>query len=81
MTGCTENLSKSSDFTSVTPSSSQIDYLFEDNDWRYYVEDKSICRVKTNGEDRSVILNYKSLQEYDEQPITGLWVTNCSFFE
>lgn len=83
MTGCTKNPSKSSEDSLVTSSPSlQIDYLFEDNDWRYYdsVKDKNICRVKINGEEYSVILNYKSLQEYDEQPITGLWVIDELLF-
>ena len=52
------------------------------NDWIYYdsVEEQNICRIKTNGKEHIVILNYKSLQEYKEQPITGLWVMDELLF-
>ena len=48
------------------------------NDWLYYdsAGEQNICRIKTNGEDFSVILNYKSLQEDEEDSTTGLWVVD-----
>lgn len=51
------------------------------NDYIYYVNaDWGICRVKTSGQDHSVLLNAKQFWEYDEQPVSSLTVIDNKLF-
>ena len=47
--------------------------LILSGNWLYYIAaDHNICRIKTNGEEYSVVFNYKSLQKYDDEPVRSL---------
>ena len=51
------------------------------DDYIYYVNvDWYICRVKTSGQDHSVILDVKQFWEYDEQPVHGIIVIDNKLF-
>ena len=56
--------------------------LILSGDWLYYIvaEDSNICRVKTNGQNYSVVFNYKSLQDYEDEPMHSLRIIDNLIF-
>ena len=50
-------------------------------DWIYYVSlNQDVVRVKTNGEEFSIILNVKQFWEYEDEPTHGLAVFDDTLF-
>lgn len=83
LTGCGEKPFNPEDEASSAFSDKQTGCVCEDNGcWIYYdaVEEQSICRVRNDGQELSVILNYQSLLEFEGQSITGLWVIDDILF-
>lgn len=84
LSGC---IAKSEDFVSSAHSnqstvSDNPNFLFQDKNRSYYVNesDKTICRIDANDKEASVILNYQSVLEHDEQHISYLSVVDELLF-
>lgn len=49
--------------------------------WIYFVgSDNNICRVKTNGDDFSVVMNYESLKSYEDECVVSLNAIDDTLF-
>lgn len=69
------SVNKSTGKKSLIYKAEVLDTSYLHDEWIYFVDANwDICRVKTSGEDHTVLLNAKQFWEYEEQPIEKLFV-------